>query len=111
VPFKSEKMRLAESQDRRRKLTAGQKEEIVTLYATGQHSLRSLAQQFGVSRSCVAIIVNPARAKAVSQRVKEHWQDYRPDKETRAKIMREHRRYKHDLYKKGELYAQSNQRV
>jgi transposase-like protein len=110
MPYKSEKIPLTEEQDRRRKLTAEQKTEIVQLYATGFHSLRSLGRQFGVDKSCIAIIVNPDRAKAVSQRIKEHWQDYVPTREEHAEIMREHRHYKQGLYLKGELnYGNSHE--
>jgi hypothetical protein len=76
VPYKSEKIPLNEKQDRRRKLTAEQKGEIIALYGTGLHSLRSLGRQFGVDKSYIAILVNPERAAVVSQRMKEHWRDY-----------------------------------
>ncbi|MDR2044863.1 MAG: hypothetical protein LBQ15_10995 [Clostridium sp.] len=103
MPYKSEKIRLAENQDRRRKLTQEQKDEIVALYATGKHSLRSLGRQFGVDRTYMKILVNPDRAETVKNRIKEHWHDYVPSKEQRNEIMREHRQYKHSLYLKGEL--------
>lgn len=103
MPYKSSNILLSESQDRRRKLTEEQKDEILHRYKIGDGSQRSLAKEYGVSRSAIQIIVNPKRAKAVSQRNKEHWRDYRPSKEEWAKTMREHRRYKQDLYLKGEL--------
>ena len=103
MPYKSERIKLSESQDRRRKLTDEQKEEIKKLYATGLVGQRPLAKQFGVSRSTIQLIVNPERAKTVKERVKEHWRDYRPSKEEWAETIREHRRYKQQLYLKGEL--------
>lgn len=103
MPYKSEKIKLDPSQDRRRKLTEEQKEEIRTIYATGVCGMRPLAKQFGVSRSLIQIIVNPRIAEAKKQRMKEHWRDYKPSKEEWAAVIREHRRYKHDLYIKGEL--------
>lgn len=103
MPYKSEKMKLSETQDRRRKLTQEQKEEIKAIYTTGVCGTRPLAKKFGVSRSTIQIIVNPKRAENVKKRIKEHWQDYRPTKEEWAKTMKEHRHYKNELYLKGEL--------
>ena len=103
MPYKSETIKLAPSQDRRRKLTDEQKEEIKRLYETGLIGQRPLAKQFGVSRGLIQIIVNPEIAKAKKQRIKDHWRDYRPTKEEWAATMREHRHYKQELYVKGEL--------
>ena len=103
MPYKSEKIKLSETQDRRRKLTDEQKEEIKKIYAEGKVGQRPLAKQFGVSRSIIQLIVNPERAKAVQERGKKHWRDYRPSKEEWAKTVREHRHYKQELYLKGEL--------
>ena len=103
MPYKSEKMKLSETQDRRRKLTEKQKEEIRAICSTGVCGTRPLAKQFGVSRSTIQIIVNPKRAEKAKQRIKEHWRDYRPTKEEWAKTMKEHRHYKNQLYLKGEL--------
>ena len=50
MPYKSEKMYLSESQDRRKKLTVEQKTEIASLYETGLFSLNQLAIQFEVSK-------------------------------------------------------------
>lgn len=103
MPYKSERIKLAPTQDRRRRLTDEQKEEIKKLYATGLIGQRPLAKQFGVSRSLIQVIVNPEIAEKKKQRIKEHWQDYRPSKEEWAKTIREHRHYKQELYLKGEL--------
>ena len=103
MPYKSEKLKLPPEKDRRRKLTDEQKEEIRRIYATGVCGMRPLAKQFGVSRSLIQIIVNPDIAEKKRQRMKEHWRDYRPSKEEWAEVVKEHRRYKHELYVKGEL--------
>ena len=103
MPYKSEKLKLPPEKDRRRKLTDDQKEEIRKIYATGVCGMRPLAKQFGVSRTTIQLIVNPERAASVKQRNKEHWRDYRPSKEEWAEVVKEHRRYKHELYVKGEL--------
>lgn len=103
MPYISSGIKLSETQDRRRKLTSEQKEEIRRLYGTGAYSTRKLAKRYGVDKSTISIIVNPKRAEAVHQRAKEHWRDYMPSKEERAAITREHRLYKQELYLKGEL--------
>lgn len=103
MPYKSEKLCLSETQDRRRRLTTEQQEEIRKLYETGLYSWNQLAKMFGCSKSRVGQIVNPERAAKVKARNKEHWKDYRPSKEKWSAIVREHRHYKHELYKKGEL--------
>lgn len=103
MPYKSEKIKLSETQDRRRKLTDEQKEEIRRIYESGVCGTRPLAKQFGVSRGLIQIIVNPNIAERKRQYIKEHWRDYRPSKEEWAKTIREHRHYKQELYLKGEL--------
>lgn len=103
MPYKSEKIRLPPTKDRRRKLTDDQKEQIRRIYETGVCGTRPLAKQFGVSRSLIQIIVNPDIAEKKRQRIKEHWRDYRPSKEEWAKTIKEHRHYKQNLYLKGEL--------
>jgi hypothetical protein len=61
--------------DPRRKLHPDQHQEIRKLHEEGQ-SQRSLARQYGCSRSLIGIIVNPERAAAVSERIKENWKQY-----------------------------------
>lgn len=103
MPYKSASIKLDPSQDRRRKLTDEQKEEIRRIYKSGVCGTRPLAKQFGVSRSTIQVIVNPNIAERHKQRAKEHWRDYRPQKEEWAATIRDHRRYKQVLYLKGEL--------
>ena len=103
MPYKSEKLKLNETQDRRRKLTDEQKEEIKRIYKSGVCGQRPLAKQFGVSRSLIQIIVNPDIAEKKKQRIKNHWRDYRPTKEEWAETIKEYRHYKQELYLKGEL--------
>jgi len=102
MPYKCEKLRLSGLQDRRRKLTEADKEEIRQLYADGKGSWQALADKYGVSKSCIGIIVSPDRAAKVSARTKEHWRDYH-DREKLTAAIRETRRYKQSLYLKGEL--------
>lgn len=103
MPYKSEKIKLSGLQDRRKRLTDEQKKEIISLYALGLYSLNTLAKKFNVSKKTILIIVNPESKAKNDKRIKEHWQDYKPDNATRAEIMREHRQYKHKLHTEGKL--------
>ena len=103
MPYKSGKMRLSESQDRRKKLTAEQKTEISSLYETGLFSLNQLAKQFEVSKKTILLIVNPESADKAKQYRKENWKQWQRTGEEWNAIQREHRAYKQKLYKDGEL--------
>lgn len=102
MPEKVDKMKLSQEQDRRRKLTDEQKEEIRKLYSTGMHSLNSLAREYGVSKKTILLIVNPDSKAKSDARIKAHWQDYY-DREEHNKAIKNLRNYKKDLLKKGEL--------
>lgn len=103
MPYKSEKLRLSETQDRRRRLTTEQQEEIRKLYATGLYSWNQLAGMYGCSKSRIGQIVNPERDAKVKARLKEHWRDYQQKGEDWNKTVREHRAYKQKLYVEGKL--------
>lgn len=102
MPEKVDKMKLSESQDRRRKLTEAQKEKIREVYKEGGISQRQLSAKYGVSRSLINIVVNPERAKKVKERVKQHWKEYF-DRENLTAATKNTRDYKKELHKKGEL--------
>ena len=104
MPYKSEKLKLAGLQDRRRKLTDDQKDEIRRLYAEGKGSWKALADMFHVSKSTIGMIVNPTCRERASKRMAEHWRDYRRYGEEWNATVREHRHYKQSLYLKGELH-------
>ena len=103
MPYKSEKMRLSEEQDRRRKLTSKDYEAIRAKYSKGLGSLRSLAKEYNVSHSLILLIVNEHSAERNRNHIKEHWRDYAPNKEQNARQKRDWRHYKQSLYLKGEL--------
>lgn len=103
MPYKSEKIRLSETQDRRRRLTTEQHAEIRRLYATGLYSWNKLAIMFNCSKSRIGQLVNPERDAKVKARLKEHWRDYQQKGEDWNEVVREHRKYKQDLYLKGQL--------
>lgn len=102
MPYKSQNIKLAPEQDRRRKLTEEQKDEIRKIYNSGVCGTRPLAKQFDVSRTLIQIIVNPQIAEKRKQRTKDHWQDY-TNREQLTEATRKLRQYKQELYLKGEL--------
>lgn len=106
MPYISEKLRLSETQDRRRRLTTEQQEEIRKLYATGLYSWNQLAGMFHCSKSRIGQIVNPEREAKVKARSKEHWRDYQLKGKEWNAVQREHRKYKQKLYLEGKLSSQ-----
>ena len=109
MPFRSEKIRLPETLDRRVKLTAAQKAEIRHRYLAGGCSLRGLAREYGVSHKTVLLIVNPESKAVNDRRIKEHWMDYKESREKHAAVVREHRRYKQDLLLSGKISINSTE--
>lgn len=103
VPYKSDKIKLAGLQDRRRKLTDEQRTEIKDLYGTGLYSLNDLAKRFGVSKKSVLLIVNKDSATKARQYRKDHWKDWQRTGEEWNDIVKKTRAYKHELYKNGEM--------
>ena len=103
MPYVSEKIRLSETQDRRRRLTTEQQEEIRELYATGSYSWKQLAEIYGCSKSRIGQIVNPDRDEKCKARIREHWRDYQRKGDEWNRTIKEHRQYKQQLYLKGEL--------
>lgn len=100
--LKVDKMHLSEEQDRRVKLTKDDKENIRKMYQSGYFSLNDLAREFNVSKKLILITVNPESKRKSDQRIKDHWKDYY-DKERHRIAVGETRKYKKELYEKGEL--------
>lgn len=103
LPYKSERMKLPENLDRRRKLTNEQKEIIKHKYATGSYSLQKLANEYMVSKKTILLIVNPESKRKNDQHIKDHWREYNCTGEERNKIMTEFRHRKQQLYLEGKL--------
>lgn len=103
MPYRSERIRLPEALDRRRRLSDADKAEIARRYKAGGCSLQSLATEYGCSKKSVLLVVNPESKARNDRRIKEHWKDYVPGKDERNKIAREHRAYKHGLMVQGLL--------
>ena len=103
MPYKSEKIKLSGLQDRRKKLTDEQREEIRKLYGTGCYSLNGLAKRFEVSKKTVLLIVNESSAEKARQYRKEHWTEWKGSKEEHREAIKKTRRYKQKLYIEGKL--------
>lgn len=103
MPYKCQQKGILIPRDLKRnvKLTLEQVQEIQDLYATGLYSWNQLAKQYHVSKSRIGQIVNPKVAERTRKYAKEH--KFPESEKKRAQYMREHRRYKHDLYKKNLL--------
>lgn len=101
MPYKSEKIIIAGGKhDRRCKLTETQKTEIIAL--RGTISQRECAERFGVSRRTIQFLWFPEKliANKQARATRGGWRQYY-DKKQWAVVMREHRRYKQELYKEG----------
>lgn len=103
MPYKSEKIKLNELQDRRKRLTDKQREEIKELYGTGFYSLNDLAKRFCVSKKTILLIVNKDSAEKAKQYRKDHWKEWQRKGEEHNKAINNTRKYKQKLYKRGEL--------
>lgn len=103
MPYKIEKIKLKGLQDRRKKLTDEQRNEIKELYGTGCYSLNGLAKRFNVSKKLILLIVNEESAEKAKQYRKENWKQWQGTKEERREAIKKTRKYKHQLYKDGKL--------
>lgn len=103
MPYKSEKIKLKGLQDRRKRLTDEQREEIKALYGTGHYSLNDLAKRFVVSKKTILLIVNSESAEKAKQYRKENWKKWQGSKEEHREAIKKTRRYKNELYKNGRL--------
>lgn len=108
MPYKSEKIKLNEKQDRRKRLTEEQRKEIKELYSTGLYSLSGLAKRFEVSKKTILLIVNSDSAEKAKQYRKEHWREWQRTGKEHNEAIKKTRRYKQSLYLKGELKEDNN---
>lgn len=106
MPYKSEKLRIANTiYDRRRKLLDFQKEYIKWLREEENLSYQKIADMFNVSKKCIIFVCNPDKYKKTLCENKERRKDdrYKKDKTYWANIKRGYRYYKQSLYLKGML--------
>lgn len=103
MPYKIEKIKLNESQDRRIKLSRAEKDEIYNLYVNvGGYSLNDLAKKYNVSKKTILLIVNKNSKKKSDEYIKNNWKKYY-DKTEHTNAIKNTRRYKQNLHLKGEL--------
>lgn len=102
--LKAQTIRYTEKQDRRCKLTQEQRKEILRLYEEGE-LIRPLSRKFGVSRWLIKLIVSPEAQAQNKSRMAANWRKYREKrgKAENARIMREFRARKYEMYMNGEL--------
>lgn len=108
MPYKSEKIKLNGLQDRRKRLTDKQREEIKELYSTGCYSLNNLATQFNVSKKTILLIVNKDSAEKAKQYRKEHWKEWQRKGKEHNDAIQKTRVYKQQLYKEGKLKEEND---
>ena len=103
--LKSQSIPLIGLQDKRRKLTDEQYEEIKRMRTEEQISYNMLARRFGVSKALVMLICDPEKARKNSERMKENWRRYHEmyGQEYHNAAIRKWRRRKYKMYKAGEL--------
>ena len=101
MPYKSSKAKIQGTKfDRRRKLSEQDKADI----RSSGLSQRKLALMYNVSRRLIAYVLFPERLKADYQkRVEKGGSKQYYVKEKHTEAIKEHRRYKHELYKQGKI--------
>lgn len=105
MPYKSDKLSINnEKLDKRVKLTKEQKEEIFNLYSTGNYSLNGLAKMYKVSKRTIHFIVKPEKLMVAKNQFAERQKDGRYyDKDKHSNYMKEHRKYKYNLFKDEQI--------
>lgn len=100
--YKTEYIKLVGLQDRRRKLTDEQKEEIREKREQGK-SLNALAKEYNVSRTLILITVNPESKTKSDKYAKDHWRKFRQSPEHCREAVRKTRRYRQELMTSGKF--------
>ena len=105
MPYKSGKIIIAKTSfDKRVKLTDDDKKLIRKLRAEENLSQRVLARQFNVSRRLIQYVLDPEKlAENIRKRNERGGSKQYYDKEKHREYMKEHRRYKQNLYIKGKI--------
>lgn len=108
MPYKSEKIKIEfTNNDKRIKLTDVQRENIKKDYATGLISQRGLAEKYKVDRKTIYNILHPEKyqEQLENNKINQHSKQYY-NKEKHKDYIKNHRRYKQELYLKGEIKAE-----
>lgn len=105
MPHKPDKLklRIPPEQDRRRKLSDEQKDDIRGLHKLGW-SQRQLAKHYAVSRRLIQFIVDPEAEKRAKEAFRERQKDGRyHDPKRHTEAVRSTRRHRQELFKQGLL--------
>jgi len=107
MPYKSEKIKIEHTiYDKRIKIFDDEKDEIIKKYESGM-SIRALSRIYKVDRNIIKCVINPDFKKEMYKNSAERAKKYRDEKRYSGKVrneyMQKHRKYKNDLYKKGEI--------
>lgn len=103
MPYISDKLKIGNKKlDRRVKLQEKDREDIRELYTIARVSLRGIARKYHVDKKTIKFIVDPSyyQQQLKKYSIEKHSQKYYV-RENHTKSVREHRRYKYSLYKKG----------
>lgn len=102
MPYKSEKINIAGTKhDRRIKLTDADRDEIKELVGM---PIRAIARLYGVDKRLIQFILYPERAeKNKLDRANRGGSAAYYNKDKQRMYMKNHRHYKQELYKKGEI--------
>jgi predicted DNA-binding protein (UPF0251 family) len=105
MPYKFEKIPINNPEhDKRVKLTAEDKENILLEYASGLFSQRDLATKYGVSRRLIQFTLDPDKAERNKVLFAERQKDGRYyDREKNNEYMKRHRDHKKELWNNGFL--------
>ena len=103
MPYKCESINLTGLSDRRRKLTDEQIMQAKLIRETTGAGWRTIAKQFGVSKTSVQRWCDDTYRQRVHDYNSRTWKNHQVKGEEWAKVMREHRRYKQKLYIEGRL--------
>jgi DNA-binding XRE family transcriptional regulator len=105
MPYISEQIKIVDTAfDRRVKLTPDDKVLIAQIREEEGTSYQKLANQFKVSKRTIIFICKPETQEAsYAARVARGGSKIYYNKEAHTETMREHRRYKQELFLKGEI--------
>ena len=69
-----------------------------------------MAREYGVSRRLITFVLDDTKYQRAREQFKERRKDgrYKPSKEEWAETVKDHRRYKQQLYINGELHGGKN---
>jgi len=113
MPYKSQQITIVNTVfDRRVKLTPDDKELVKKLREEEGTSYQKLANQFKVSKRLIIFVCKPETQEAsYAARIARGGSKIYYDREKQTEIIREHRRYKQQLYLKGDIIITKNEKI